>query len=241
MVVPAYQEGAVIADTVAGLKAGLGPAVAPGGLEIVVADDGSRDGTAERARSAGADQVIALPHRGKGAAVRAGMAAARGATVAFCDADLAYPPDQILRLLPKIEAGWDVAVGNRHHVDTVTLVRARRTREVTGRAFAALTGALVLDRTHDTQCGLKAFSAPAAREVFSRSRVDGFAFDVEIFVIASRLALSLTDVPVELSNSVRSSVSVGRDTLRMVRDLLRVRWWARHGLYDPEGPPKGVR
>ena len=237
VVVPAYEEAAEIASTVAALRSGLETATRTGGLEVIVVDDGSSDPTAERAAAAGADRVIRLdPHRGKGAAVRSGMMAASGSAVAFCDADLTYPPDQLLRLLAKIDAGWDVAVGSRHHVDTVTLVRARRTREVTGRVFSALTAAAVLGRPHDTQCGVKAFSASAAREIFARARVDGFAFDVEIFVIAATLALSVAEVPVELSNSGASSVRVGRDTIRMLRDLFRIRWWDGHGGYTVADP-----
>jgi len=237
VVVPAYEESVAIASTVAALRAGLDVTARSGGLELIVVDDGSTDPTAEHAAAAGADRVLRLdPHRGKGAAVRAGVMAASGAVVAFCDADLSYPPEQLLRLLAKIDAGWDVAVGSRRHVDTVTLVRARRTREVTGRVFSALTAAAVLGRPHDTQCGVKAFRASAAREIFSRARVDGFAFDVEIFVIAATLSLSLAEVPVELSNSGTSSVNVGRDTIRMLRDLLRIRWWDGHGRYLEAAP-----
>ena len=98
-------------------------------------DDGSRDGTADAARRGGADQVVEQPvNRGKGAAVRAGMLVARGRTVAFTDADLAYPPVQLLALLDQVESGWDVVVGSRRHVETSTLVRARRLREMTGPA-----------------------------------------------------------------------------------------------------------
>jgi len=105
---------------------------------------------------------------------------------------------------------------------------------VTGRVFSALTAFSVLERRHDTQCGVKAFSAAAARRIFALAHVDGFAFDVEIFVIAGRAGLSLVEVPVELSNSGASSVRVGRDTVRMLRDVARVWWWARRGAYDPD-------
>lgn len=234
VVVPAYEEGQVIAGTVARLRAELAPVVGPGDLEVVVVDDGSRDATAARAAEAGADRVIRLfPHGGKGAAVRAGMLAAAGEVVAFCDADLTYGPDQVRRLMEKVEGGSDVAVGSRRHVDTVTLVRARRIREVTGRVFSAFTAAAVLGHRRDTQCGVKAFSGEAARAVFGRARLDGFAFDVEVFVIADRLGLSVVEVPVELINSGSSSVRVGRDTVLMLRDVMRVRWWARRGAYRP--------
>jgi dolichyl-phosphate beta-glucosyltransferase len=234
VVVPAYGEADRIGATIARLREALAHEAEAGGLEIVVVDDGSADGTAEAARRAGADQVIVQPHnRGKGAAVRAGMLAARGRAVVFTDADLSYPPHQILRLLADVEAGWDVVVGSRRHVDTVTLVHARRLRELSGRLFNSLTHAVLLGQYRDTQCGLKAFRSDAARLIFSVARVDGFAFDVEVFHLVERFRLSLAEVPVTLSNSGASTVRVGLDAARMVRDLFRIRRWASRGLYQP--------
>ena len=233
VVIPAYREGDRVARTVARLRSTLADVAASGGLEIVVVDDGSGDDTADHARAAGADQVLVQPeNRGKGAAVRAGMLAAHGRTVAFTDADLSYPPEQLFRLLAEVESGWDVVVGSRKHVETKTLVRGRRLREVSGRAFNTLTVAVLLGQYRDTQCGLKAFRADAARLMFSHTRVDGFAFDVELLHLAERYRLSLTEVPVELANSETSSVRVGIDAMRMVRDLFRVRRWAARGVYD---------
>jgi glycosyltransferase involved in cell wall biosynthesis len=231
VVVPAYQEAGVIGATVGRLRAELSPPVGPGGLEVIVADDGSLDATAAEAESAGADRVLRLAHRGKGSAVRAGMLAAAGSTVAFCDADLAYAPDQVLRVLEAIEAGADVAAGSRRHDDAVALVRAGRLREVTGRAFSLLTDLAVVGSRHDTQCGLKAFSGEAARSVFGRARIDGFAFDVEVFALVHRLDLKVVDVPVQLTNSSRSSVRVLRDAAAMLRDVARVRWGLARGNY----------
>jgi glycosyltransferase involved in cell wall biosynthesis len=205
-----------------------------------VVDDGSGDDTAAQARAAGADQVLVQPeNRGKGSAVRTGVLAAGGRTVAFIDADLSYPPEQLLRLLAEVESGWDMVVGSRRHVDTTTLVKNRRLREVSSRAFNSLTVAVLLGQYRDTQCGLKAFRADAARLLFSHAHVDGFAFDVELFHLAERYRLSLAEVPVELANSSTSSVRVGVDALRMVRDLFRVRRWAARGVYDvdPAGEP----
>ena len=233
VVVPAYHEGARVARTVEQLRHALAEVADSGGLEVVVVDDGSDDDTAERARAAGADQVLVLPaNRGKGAAVRTGMLAAHGRAIAFTDADLSYPPDQLLRLLTEVESGWDVVVGSRRHVETTTLVRNRRLREVSGRLFNTLTVAVLLGQYRDTQCGLKAFRADAAGLLFSHALVDGFAFDVELFHLAERYRLSLAEVPVELANSTTSSVRVGVDALRMLRDLFRVRRWAAAGRYD---------
>jgi glycosyltransferase involved in cell wall biosynthesis len=232
IVVPAYQEGEAIAGTVLALRHALDTVDAYGGVEIVVVDDGSTDDTAEAARTAGADLVVVHPrNRGKGAAVRSGVLAAHGRTIAFTDADRSYSPDQIPGLVALVEEGWDVVVGSRRHTDTTTLVRAGRLREIGGRAINLLTRAVLLGEYRDTQCGLKAFRSDAARLIFARTRVDGFAFDVEVFHLVERYHLSLTEVPVTIANSSRSSVRVVRDALRLVRDLFRVRQWAAEGRY----------
>ena len=83
----------------------------------------------------------------------------------------------------------------------------------------------------DTQCGLKAFSASAAKFIFERSRVDRFAFDVEVFVIAERNDLALVELPVTVANTTRSTVLIVRDTVWLVRDLFRIRRWSRRGAY----------
>ncbi|QYG93946.1 glycosyltransferase [Iamia sp. SCSIO 61187] len=233
VVVPAYREADRIGATIERIRAELA-AVAPGDeLEVVVVDDGSQDGTAEAARAGGADQVVVLPaNRGKGAAVRAGVLAATGRTVAFTDADLSYPPGQIADLLAEVEAGWDMVVGSRVHTETATLVRARAVRELGGRVINLATHAVLLGAHRDTQCGLKAFRSDVARSLFSRTRIDGFAFDVELFHLAERDRLSLQEVPVRVANADRSSVRVVRDGLRIVRDLARIVRAGRAGHYD---------
>ncbi len=237
VVVPAYREADRIAATVERIRVELAPVAAGEDLEVVVVDDGSGDDTAGAARAAGADQVVVLPvNRGKGAAVRAGVLAATGRTVAFTDADLSYPPGQIADLLAEVEAGWDVVVGSRVHTETSTLVRARAVRELGGRVINLATHAVLLGAHRDTQCGLKAFRSDVARSLFSRTRVDGFAFDVELFHLAERDRLSLCEVPVQVANAERSSVRVVRDGLRIVRDLARIVRDGRAGRYDqPEG------
>jgi dolichyl-phosphate beta-glucosyltransferase len=232
VVVPAYMEQDRIGQTVARLRADLDTLAAYGGLEVLVVDDGSTDDTAAVAEAAGATVVIHPENRGKGAAVRSGVLAASGRTIAFTDADLAYAPDQIPGLVELAEQGWDVVVGSRRHTDTTTLVRARRLREIGGRAINLLTRAVLLGQYRDTQCGLKAFRSDVARLIFAHTRVDGFAFDVEVFHLVERYHLSLAEVPVRVENSARSTVRVLRDALRLVRDLFRVRQWSAEGRYD---------
>jgi dolichyl-phosphate beta-glucosyltransferase len=203
-----------------------------GGVELIVVDDGSVDGTADEARAAGADRVLThTANRGKGAAVRTGVLAATGDTIAFTDADLSYAPEQLEGLLEIVESGFDVVVGSRKHDMTRTLVQAGRLREIGGRVINWLTQAVLLGNYRDTQCGLKAFRAEAGRLIFERSKIDGFAFDVEVFVIAERNGLTLAEVPVTVVNTTRSTVRVVRDALRLVWDLFRIRRWSRKGAY----------
>lgn len=242
VVVPAYREADRIGDTVVAIRAALADVAANGGLEVVVVDDGSDDATADAAERAGADLVLRRsPNRGKGAAVRAGVLAAGGRTVAFTDADLSYAPEQLLSLLDGVEAGWDVVVGSRRHVDTRTVVRAGRMRELGGRVINLFTALVLLGRYRDTQCGLKAMRSDVGRAVFSHSGIDGFAFDVEVFHLVERYRLSLLEAPVEVVNTERSTVNVGRDAARLVRDLFRIRRRARIGGYEAdlaELPPR---
>jgi len=234
LVLPAYREADRITPTLERIRHELGPLVGDRReeLEVVVVDDGSDDGTAEAAEAAGADRVVRMERNtGKGAAVRAGVRAATGSTIAFTDADLAYGPAQVAELLVLVEAGYDMVVGSRRHTDTRTLVKAGRLREAGGRLVNLATHALLLGQYRDTQCGLKAFRADVARDLFNASTLDGFAFDVELFHLAERWRLSLAEVPVEVEHSERSTVQVIRDGARLVTDLSRIRKRSRRGGY----------
>ena len=233
IVVPAFGEETRISVTVRKLRAAFEAAGYADGVEIIVVDDGSRDRTAELAKAAGADVVVRHEvNRGKGAAIRSGVLAANGRVIIFTDADLSYSPDQMPGLVELVEKGWDVVVGSRRHTETTTLVRAKRIREIGGRAINLLTRIVLLGQYRDTQCGLKAFRSDAARLIFSHTMVDGFAFDVEVFHLVERYHLSLTEVPVMVENSESSTVHVVTDALRLVRDLFLVRRWSVEGRYD---------
>jgi putative flippase GtrA len=234
VVLPAYREEDRVAESVRQVVAALEGI----DVEVVVVDDGSPDATAERAAEAGA-QVVRLPrNRGKGAAVRAGMLAATGRTVAFTDVDLAYPPEQLRSLLAAVEAGWDVAVGNRRHPGSEALTRPSLVRQASSKLFNLLTSSVLLGQYRDTQCGCKAFRGDVARMLFERTRLDGFAFDVEVLHLVERYRLSLTEVPVRSLDDGTSTVRVVRAAVGMVRDLFRVRRWGSAGAYDL-GPSEG--
>lgn len=240
LVVPAYNEGQRIVTTVEALSEHLRSELGPDGFEIVVVDDGSADDTAALARSAGA-RVVELPQNGgKGAAVRAGVLAADGDAVIFTDADLAYPPALVTTVLAGIEDGWDMVVGSRRHRDSDAAVRARRIRDIGGRMVNRLTHLVLLGHFRDTQCGLKGFRGDIATALFQRTRIDGFAFDVELFIMAEQDQLSLLEIPVTVTNRPGSSVSLIGDTAALVKDLFRIRRWAGEGRYRPNAEQRAV-
>ena len=230
VVVPAYREEARIADTVTRIRRELD--VFADDLEIIVVDDGSPDGTADAARRAGADQVVVQPqNHGKGAAVRAGVLAARGRTIAFTDADLAYSPHQLVAFVEAIEGGYDVAIGNRHHADTDTLVGTSAVRSFGSRVVNMATSLMLLGNYRDTQCGCKAFRADAGRIVMGAGTIDGFAFDIEVLHLVERYGLSMIELPVEVVNSDTSTVRALRDGAGVLLDILRIRRLSQQARY----------
>jgi len=234
VIFPAYEAAAVVGDSIAAaVDAVTAAGIARDDVEIVVADDGSKDGTADAAEEAGADVVLRLsPNKGKGAAVREGMLAASGRARIFTDVDLAYPPHQLPPLLERLEEGWEVVVGSRRHPATREVNAAPALREVGSLLFNLITHFALLGRYRDTQCGLKGFSAPAAVEIFSLTAIDGFAFDVEVLHLAERRKLSLLEVPVVLDHVEASTVRMVPQAVRMLRDVLAIRRKSATGVYD---------
>ena len=234
VVVPAFEEAAVIGETLAALREGLAGVVPADALELIVVDDGSGDSTVETARAAGADLVISLgENAGKGAAVRAGVLAAVGEAVVFTDADLQYPPDRIAAVLARLDGGVGAVVARRCRTEEVPL-RRLGTRAVSWLARRLVLGAVAGsdDLGADTQCGLKAFRRDVAQEVFGRCRVDRFGFDVEVLLLLTLLRVATAvEVVAPAAGTRRSTVRVVRDGAGILRDLLRIRRWLRRGDY----------
>ncbi len=232
VVLPAYNAEDEVAGTVAALRLALAEIQESGGLEIIVADDGSTDHTAETAREAGATVIELGTNHGKGGAVRAGMLAATGRSRIFTDVDLAYPPYQLLAMLEVLEIEADVVVGSRRHGDTEALYRGTKLRELGSLVFNLFTHVALLGQYRDTQSGIKGFRAEAAEAIFAKTVVNGFAFDVEVLYLVERYGYGLKEMPVVLDNVDDSTVSFATDTVKMVGDVFAIRRRAALGQYD---------
>lgn len=200
--------------------------------EVIVVDDGSSDGTAEQMEVWSQQwpqlQLLRLAeHRGKGAAVRAGMLSARGRLLLFADADGATPIDEAIRLHAEIERGADLAIGSR--LLTGDGVQQDRTwsRRLLGRTFARVTHALLRLSVRDTQCGFKMFRRDAGRCLFSLLREEGFLFDLELLILADQQGYRVVEVPVNWTEKPGGSFHWPREFWRVARGLRRLH--GRHG------------
>ena len=227
IVVPAYNEEARLAKTfpmIVRYLESLGRS-----YEIVVVDDGSADGTARIVRdlAGGNPRVRIISHRqnaGKGAAVQAGMLAARGEYVIFTDADLSTPIEAVGPFLARLSNGCDVVIGNRRMKESRLEVRQPRLRELLGRIFTRVTRTILCSKVSDQTCGFKGFTRNAAREVFRRQTIPDWAFDAEILHIADRLRFVIHQEPVVWRDDAASRVKVAGACVRSLASLLLI-WY----------------
>lgn len=225
VVIPAYNEEERLPPTLARIGEYL--AEQSYESEIVVVDNASSDRTSEVARPSGAT-VLAEPRRGKGAAVRTGMLAARGEYILFSDADLSTPIEEVERLLEALRGGHDVAIASRGLAESKLPVRQPWYRELVGRVGNVLVRLAAVHGIADTQCGFKLFPREIAHRLFGAQLMTGIAFDMEILFLAQRLGLRIAEVPVTWVDSPDTRISRVRDSLDALKDLARIRWnWLR--------------
>ncbi len=234
IIIPAFNEADRLPRTLEATAAHFASRGEP--FEVLVVDDGSRDGTARAVEDFGeAHPTLDIQclgyggNRGKGYAVRHGMLRATGDRRLFCDADLATPAEEYdVVLAAMARSGVPIGIGSRPLRQSSLLVHQPWYREMLGRGFNKAVRLLAVPGIADTQCGFKVFTAEAAQDVFSRCRLDGFAFDSEALFIARRLGYPVAEVPIRWSHQEGSKVSMVRDGLRMLADLSRIRWMHRH-------------
>ncbi len=231
LVIPAYNEKSRLPKTLAETRAYLDS----WGVDyrVVVVDDGSRDATSTLTSDYGKRfSTIRQANGGKGSAVRNGMLAARGRIVAFTDADLPYDLGALKSGYQSIDAGrCDVVFGSRTVQGAASHVERRWLRTVASIVFRTMMTMLVSRRITDTQCGLKIFNRFAAQKIFSRTTINGFAFDAEVIFLVHKLNLSFETVPVTLVNEYASTISLFHNAIPMLLDVVGVRWHSIRGGY----------
>ena len=236
IVVPAYNEELRLPPTLAKLKAFLDKQ--PLRYEIVVVDDGSKDNTIGAVNQAMATLpnlrlVRQVPNRGKGAAVRRGMLEARGQIRVMCDADGSMPPEELPKLLaPITSCRAEIAIGSRYVDGAKTDVKQPFYRVLWSRLANRVIQRSLVPGVRDTQCGFKAFTAEAARDLFRYGRIDGWAFDLEILALARRRGFAIAEVGVEWKDDGRSRVNPLKDMWKVIREALTIRRNLRRGVYE---------
>lgn len=228
VVIPAYNEEERIGESLERIKEYCSRARPS--HEVIVVDDGSRDGTSavvlKYAKEWSQLRLMTLLHRGKGHATRMGVLASQGEWILCTDADLSTPIEQVENMLAEGKE-HPIVIGSRSISGASVTQPPPFHRKVMGRVFNWIVKALAVRGYQDTQCGFKLFRRDAALDIFNRVTLDGFAFDVETLYLAGQLGYSVAEVPVFWHNDERTKVKLYYDPPKMFLDVLKIRW--RHG------------
>lgn len=235
IIIPAYNEAARLPSTLAQVDAFLSSRDFT--YEILVVENGSRDGTYEIAKELEKNiRHLRVTHediRGKGWAVRQGMLSARGNYRFICDADLSMPIEEVVRFIPPQLESAPITIASREAQGAVRYDEPEY-RHLVGRAFNLLVRILLLRGLNDTQCGFKCFRADAAQKVFPLVTIKGWTFDVEALFIARKMGYAIVEVPIPWYYRAHSRVKVLRDSFQMALDLLKIRLNFLTGKYRAE-------
>ena len=233
LIVPAYNEGERLPSTLPPVIAFLDAQTYAS--ELIIVNNNSRDNTREVALQFAATRpyirVIDEMTQGKGAAVHTGMRAATGDYLFMADADFSMPVSEVVKFLPPNLGSYDVAIGSREAPGAVRHNEPQY-RHLMGRVFNFYVKVLAIPGFEDTQCGFKCFRRETAQDILPNQTIDGWAFDVELLFIALRRGYRVIEVPIEWYYGENSRISPVRDTINMIREVLRIRYNGWTGRYD---------
>lgn len=205
--------------------------------EIIVVNDGSKDKTREVVREKMAKMknlklIDNKENQGKGAVVRQGMLGAKGEFRLFTDADNSTSIDQVEKMWPEFEKGFDIVIGSREIKGAILDPPQNLFRRFVGEGFKIFRKIVLgLWAIQDTQCGFKCFTKRATEDIFPRCQINRFAFDPEILLIGKKLGYKIKEVPVYWRNDPESKVKF-KAIFNMALDLLRIKWRAIRGTYE---------
>ncbi len=228
VVMPAYNEEKKIREALRRVEAFL--AHKSYHWELLVVNDGSQDGTEKiineciRENQNSRTRLLNSPvNKGKGASVKMGVLEARGERVLVTDADLSSPIKEVDKLMRVLDQGFDGVIGSRAIREEGCDVQQSFKRWVSGRVFNFFVRAVALRGFRDTQCGFKCFTHQAARLLFGKQTLEGFAFDVEILCLARAHGCKIKEVPVMWKEGRDSRVNLFKDSISMLGDLFVLR------------------
>jgi glycosyltransferase involved in cell wall biosynthesis len=233
IIIPSYNEESRLPATLDGIAGYLQSY--RGTAEVLVVDDGSKDGTAAvaeyfRIKIPTLRVVSNGENRGKGYSVRHGMQEARGKIALFTDADLSAPIEEAGKLIEALE-NYDVAIGSRAMDRSLISVHESPFREFAGIVFNKIVRVILWLPFVDTQCGFKAFRRENCGVIFEQQRIERFGFDPELLYLARHHGLHTVEIPVRWGHSAATKVSMLRDSVQMFIDIFTIRWNALRGCY----------
>lgn len=234
IVIPAYNEESRIASTLVLLQKFFEEKNIK--FEVVVVDDGSSDLTStvvlRLSETYPNIRLVSYPHNeGKGYAVKFGVANSRGELILMADADGSTPFGEFERLKSAIDENVDIAVGSRAISSPEVKLETTFLRKLFGRSFSFFVRLILQVPILDTQCGFKLFRAETARDIFSKTTIYGFGFDVEVLFLAYKKKYNVREVAINWSNVAGSKVNLIRDSFKMFLDLIKVRVNSIKGAY----------
>ena len=226
LVIPMYNEMSIIDDTIKTFSTYMKDNFED--WELIFVSDGSTDGCGEKVKEASEkDSRIILEgyevNKGKGCAVRTGIARASGDIIVFTDCDNAYGEDTIKRAVDELaNSDADMLIGSRNLTkegyQDYTLIR-----KVASKTYIKVIQVSAGFKLTDSQCGFKAFRHDAAKKIFRNCEVNRFAFDLEVIMIAQKIGYKIIELPVKIVNHRESKVNVVRDTFKMLNDLKKMK------------------
>jgi len=237
VIIPAYNEERRIGKTLANLRQYLDAQTYY--YEVIVSDDGSQDTTVPIVKiiQEGWPElklITAVANQGKGAVVKRAMLSAKGKYLLFTDADNATPIEEIEKLWPHVDT-FPIVFGSRHCRGAHIYIHQAKHRKLLSRISNLLIRMVAVPGVSDTQCGFKLFERNAGKNIFANVRMERFGFDIEAFVIANKLGYPFREVGINWYNDPDTRVRTGREALRTLRDLFRIKLNMLKGKYDQVG------